>query len=165
MLTQETLKTLLNYNAETGIFTWKISNNQVIVGEKAGTIHNKGYIAIKLQGKSYLAHRLVWLYIHGSLPIRVIDHKDQNKQNNALENLREVTLQINSQNLPQYKSNTSGVVGVKWHKRDSKWEAQITVNKKRIYLGSFKTKTMAILIRKKAEVSYGFHKNHGKIKL
>jgi hypothetical protein len=161
MLTQETLKELLSYDPATGIFRWKVSSNHVKIGSIAGALHNKGYIAIKVKRENYLAHRLVWLYMYGYIPTQHIDHIDHDRSNNSLSNLREVPIQINCQNLSMYSSNTSGVMGVKWHKRDKVWEAQITVNKKRLHLGRSKDMTKAIELRKEAEVLYMFHENHG----
>jgi len=52
-----------------------------------------------------------------------------------------------SLNRRRSKRNTSGYVGVQWVKRDKVWEARISVNKKSIYLGSFKNKMEAVKAR------------------
>lgn len=49
------------------------------------------------------------------------------------------------------KTNTSGVKGVSWNKRDSKWVAYITFRRKRYYLGSYDTIEEAAKVRKIAE--------------
>ena len=68
ILTQE-LKELLNYNPETGVFAQKVStSNRVRAGDVAGGTNNIGYVAISVQGKLHLAHRLAWLFVHGYLP-------------------------------------------------------------------------------------------------
>jgi len=69
---------------------------------------------------------------------------------------------INAKNLPLYVNNTSGIMGVSFHRRQRKWNARIMVDKKPIHLGSLTTMEKAIEARKEAEIKYGFHYNHGK---
>lgn len=74
-LTSETLKELLHYNPETGIFTWaKNAGQRAQVGRIAGSRTPSGYIKISLSRKLYAAHRLAWLYMTGSWPENEIDH-------------------------------------------------------------------------------------------
>lgn len=71
MLTQEQLKELLNYDQETGVFTWRTQLGNPRIGAVAGTMAGKGEhktLRIGIGGKSYLAHRLAWLYMHGEWP-------------------------------------------------------------------------------------------------
>lgn len=130
MITQQELKELLHYNPDTGIFTRKKSNN------KSGTLTYSGYIRILIKNKPYYAHRLAWLYIYGYFP-KMIDHIDNDRANNSLHNLREVTDTENSCNLRIRKDNKSGIKGVSWFKRDKNWRARIQLNKKNIHLGYF----------------------------
>jgi hypothetical protein len=98
MLTQARLKELLHYNPDTGIFTWASAPNlSIVIGTEAGTGH-EGYIRIKLDGKSYLAHRLAFLYVDGYMPERQVDHKFGNTEDNRYRELRPVTQMCNSQN-------------------------------------------------------------------
>ena len=53
-----------------------------------------------------------------------------------------------------YKNNTSGYKGVKWNDHCSKWEADIQVNKKSIYLGVFDNLEDAVKVRQEAEQEY-----------
>ena len=80
MITQSELKNILHYNQDTGVFTW-IKNSIV-----AGTVEKKGYIAIKINRKSYKAHRLAWLYIYGNFPKEQIDHLNGIKNDNCINN-------------------------------------------------------------------------------
>ena len=81
------------------------------------------------------------------------DHIDGDKLNNRRENLRVVTPQINQVNRKSVnKNNTSGVRGVS--KAYGKWRAQITVNRRNLHLGLFKTKDEALAARKRAELRY-----------
>ena len=84
------MKDLLNYDPDTGDFTWKVStSNRVRVGQVAGTLRHDGYIRIKVNGKLYLAHRLAWFFVYGVWPVEFLDHIDQDKSNNRINNLRE----------------------------------------------------------------------------
>lgn len=122
----------------TGIFTW-IEPRQYTtkVGDVAGSIENTGYISIRINKVSYLAHRLAWFYCFEEWPESYIDHIDRDKTNNALDNLREATAFENSRNRAINKNNTSGYPGV--YKRGSKWRAEIIIKGIKKYLGTFST--------------------------
>ena len=164
-LTQERLKSLLNYNPETGEFTWLVSRRSDLVGKIAGYPSPYGsgkfYIKIRIDGRLYPAHRLVWLYTYGVWPENQIDHIDQESLNNRLSNLRDVSRDENLKNKKAYKNNSTGVTGVYFHNGSQKWAAQIHVNGKQIHLGYFDLKADAITTRKNADVKYDFHPNHG----
>ena len=165
MLIQSELKRLLHYDPNTGIFTRLVEvGNSINIGDIAGTILGSGYEGIRVLGKSYLAHRLAWLYTHGEWPKNQIDHVNHNKLDNRIINLREVTQQENTKNQALYKNNKSGVAGVHWCKISKKWVVQVGIRKKRIKLGYFLDKFEAICARKSAEKKYGYHENHGAAK-
>ncbi len=133
MLTQERLKEVLLYNPLTGEFIWKLYKAGVTYNSVAGAKHCKGYIRIRVDGVSYLAHRLVWLYVTGSWPLNQIDHANGNRTDNRFYNLREATATQQKGNTKLYGNNKSGFRGVFWDKRACKWIAKL--GKK--YLGSF----------------------------
>ena len=64
-----------------------------------------------------------------------IDHIDNNKENNNIENLRFATYQENTRNSKIAKNNTSSVKGV--CKRGNKWRAYITIDGLEAHLGYF----------------------------
>jgi hypothetical protein len=164
-LTQERLKSLFNYNPETGEFTRLVSRGGRRVGEIAGSparkSNGKVYIDIHIDGKHYYAHRLAWLYTYGAWPENDIDHIDHDSTNNRLINLRDVTNAENHKNRKMSKRNNSGVTGVYFRNDMQKWHARIAVNGKRIHLGHFEVKDDAVTARKNADVECGFHPNHG----
>lgn len=84
-LTQETLKSLLRYDAATGLFT------RVLPGKKVGHRHSSGYIKIVVCGLIFYAHRLAWLYSYGEWPKGTIDHDNRIKDDNRLLNLKDAT--------------------------------------------------------------------------
>ena len=136
--TQSRLKECLDYDPETGVFTWKIrkSYNTKVGGAAGGKGANR-YHSIAVDGVQYATHRLAWLYVHGVWPIDQIDHINGDKLDNRLANLREANNSVNQQNIPIQKNNTSGYTGVSWNKRLNKWIAQIYSNGKNHFLGSF----------------------------
>lgn len=154
-ITQSKLKVLLNYDQETGIFTWNVSpNGQVKAGQVAGFLDVKGYLSIGVLGRVYKAHRLAWLYIHGHFPDDQIDHINGFKDDNRIANLRPANNQQNAINRGVRSDNKSGVKGVVWHKRDEKWSVNGKVNGKRIHLGYFDTLEAAAAARADFEIAH-----------
>ena len=144
MSTLDEIKKVLRYEPDTGFFYWLVNRQgKVKAGDVAGCLNRKdGYIRIRVFNKFYSAHRLAWLYTHGYLP-KVIDHKDRNRSNNAISNLREATQSQNCMNKGRLPLNTSGFRGVTWNKKVGKWQAQASLNLKTIYLGIFDSPEVA----------------------
>lgn len=154
-LTAEYLRSILNYDQETGIFTWKVSTSRrVKAGDVAGSLGGAGYLNIKLQSRLHLAHRLAWLYMHSNWPTGQIDHINRIRTDNRIVNLRDVSNKQNHQNRSKSSTNTSGHTGVYWNKQRSKWVARIKHNQKQIHLGYFTTLEEALSARKAAEKLY-----------
>ncbi len=129
----------LDFDQETGVFTWKNDGTRgVKAGDIAGTKMKSGYVMLSVKGKRLLAHRIAWLFVHGEFPEGNIDHINRNKSDNRIANLRPATYEQNAQNRLKNIKNTSGYKGVTWHKRDERWQAAITVRKKVIHLGYYK---------------------------
>jgi hypothetical protein len=120
MITYERVHELLDYDPKTGIFTWKVGRGGRRFGRVAGNKRSDGYIKIQIDGRSYLAHRLAWLYIYGYLPEHDVDQIDRDPSNNRIDNLREVSRTCNLRNCGNHSSNTSGVKGVSFHKQRGK---------------------------------------------
>jgi len=163
-LTQDRLKEMLCYNDVTGVFTWRISIGRVSAGSVAGRIVANRYRIIKIDKNNYLAHRLAFLYITGSMPkneVDHIDHIDHDRDNNCFKNLRDVTRSENAKNMSIPSNNVSGITGVSWHRLKEMWRSQITSDRKIIHLGLFLDKWDVICSRKSAEYRYCFHENHG----
>lgn len=150
VITAEHLRSRLDYNPETGLFTWKAKLcddvqsrrwNGKYVGKVAGSVGVNGYVEIGFNkgGVRFrgFAHRLAWLHVHGVLPSKMIDHIDGNKTNNRISNLREATFAENSWNTGARSWSKSGVKGVSWDKSRGKWFASIFVHRKQIALGRY----------------------------
>lgn len=110
-----------------------------------------GYIIISLDGIPYKAHRLAWLYVHGEMPAAIVDHINRDKTDNRIANLRLATRSENARNINRRRDNTSGITGVTFLPKTSRWAAKLTVNSWNHFLGSFATKEEAIAARLKAE--------------
>jgi hypothetical protein len=116
-------------------------------GKVAGHINSDGYVRVYLQGRSVLAHRIIWAIVYGRDPANDIDHRDMCRSNNRLDNLREATRSQNCMNKYLRSDNASGVKGVHWHKASQKWAAAICINGHNMHLGLFRTKELAENVR------------------
>lgn len=149
------LKGRYSYDPETGLFTRLKGSGRDKIGSVVKTKSVAGYIRIGLDNKTYMAHRLAFLYMTGSWPVGDVDHKDTVRDNNKWENLRDVTKEVNGRNRSIHKNNTSGHAGVSWNKSESKWQAYIYLNGKVVGLGKFTHKEDAIFARMTAEKENG----------
>ncbi|HEJ7990233.1 TPA: HNH endonuclease [Serratia liquefaciens] len=136
-LTHEYLRDNLNYNKDTGLFTWMKPRKRVMVGNYAGCQNIAGYITICIDKKIYRAHRLAWFFVNGEWPAGEIDHINGIKTDNRISNLREATRAENQRNQLAPKTNTSGIKGVSWDKKRKRWLAQCMVDKKLFNIGRF----------------------------
>lgn len=153
-LTQEHLKSLLTYDPDTGEFRWKVNiGARAKIGALAGSRNSEGYTHIQIDRRKYRAHRLAWLYMFGEQPPE-IDHINRIKHDNRLVNLRSVTHAENGQNQKRPVNNTSGHIGVDYHKRSQKWRARIKIDGKLRDIGYFATLAEAASARKNAESTY-----------
>lgn len=160
-LTQAKLKEFLHYDLNTGAFTWVKSFRKGWVGKAAGTKKEDAYIHIQFGGRMYLAHRLAWLYVYGELPDE-LDHKDEVKHHNWIENLREADHSRNLMNVKTKSNNTSGVKSVFWHAGKSQWYGLIVSNKVRYRLGYFDNiEDAAKAVRAKRAELHAEFANHG----
>ena len=159
MITQNLLQELFDY--KDGELSWKKSRGNAKAGQVAGHLNKKiGYYRLTLFKKVYMVHRVIFMYHNGCMP-EIIDHADNNKLNNRIENLRECTNQQNSFNARISKNNSSGIKGVSWDKSRQKWQAKCMINKKTIHLGRFETLEDADLaIRSWRDQNHGCYARH-----
>lgn len=148
------LRSILHYDPETGVWTNLVSRApNARAGAIAGTITKDGYHQIGIDGKFYRSHRLAVLYMTGDWPSLDPDHKDGNRLNNKWSNLRPATPTQNQANRQISKNNNSGHNGVYWNKAERKWQAQIQINRKRVYLGRFDDLDQAAAAYKRAAIA------------
>lgn len=139
-MTQDELKSILDYDPDTGIFTRLKSGGGVRAGSIAGCRNVYGYTLISVGNKRMLAHRLAFLWMTGAFPPADVDHIDGDRENNVWENLREATRSENMQNIARPKASaTSGILGVTFDRSKGKWVAQIRHGGKNKLIGRFET--------------------------
>lgn len=107
-------------------------------------------------GKMFREHQLVWFLHHGYIP-EYIDHVNNNPLDNSIDNLRIVSQKQNGMNSKKRKDNKTGCKGVIFDKARNQYRVEITVNKKRIYLGRYEDLELASLVADEARDLY-----HGK---
>ncbi len=140
MLTQSELKAMLDYNPDTGAFTWKVAHGSRTKGAPTGSNNGDGYLQIRIGGRVYFAHRLAFLWMTGVWPEHQVDHINGEGGDNRWCNLRDIPVAENAHNIGGPRSdNTSGFVGAWYDKRDNRWVSAIQVHGKRHNLGRFST--------------------------
>lgn len=172
---QETLQRLLDYDPETGVLTWRKRPAEMFTTRRAASVwnaryagktalagaHKHGYLQVDINGRKFLAHRVIWKITHGTNPDN-IDHVNGARSDNRISNLRSVSKLENGRNQCIRSSNTSGANGVHLNKEIGKWVAYIRDNGVRRHLGYYDTFDAAVAARKDADRACGYHENHGR---
>lgn len=159
----------LSYDPETGEIIRIKSDirHPQLVGKSAcfevEDVWRMKYFSLTIMYRQYMAHRVAWLLYYGSWPTMLIGHEDGDGRNNRISNLRLVTNSQNAKNVKKVPSK-SGHTGVRWHSIGKKWNARIKADGVEHSLGLYDDIEDAIAARKAAEVKYGFHPNHGKVR-
>ncbi len=145
-ITLKRLKELLDYDQDTGFFTWRtLRPGRSPMGGIAGSVRKNpkdpcfGYRFIRIDHFRTGAHRLAWFYVYGRWPKGDLDHRDMVRDNNRISNLREATRGQNMANAKRPRHNTSGYKGATFNRQSGRWTAQIQYNSKNLVLGSFDT--------------------------
>ncbi|WP_208952183.1 HNH endonuclease signature motif containing protein [Rahnella sp. ChDrAdgB13] len=148
-VTTETLAKLKHFlilDDHTGVFHWiRQPNRQIAIGDRAGSQAKNGYRIISFSGKHFYEHRLIWLWIKGSIPEKkVVDHINGNPSDNRLENLRLISQSRNTQNIVRSKKRAGpdGIhlpQGVYWLASKGKFVSCIKLDYKKRHLGTFES--------------------------
>lgn len=138
MISADRVREVLAYEPSTGVFRWAMARPKCSPGQIAGSLDSDGYVVIGLDGKLHRAHRLAWLWIHGTLPKCGIDHRNRNRADNRIDNLRPADKSENAQNRIEANPATSSrLLGVTYCRQTGKWKAQIMVQGTNKSLGRF----------------------------
>lgn len=144
ILTQARLRELFVYDPDTGIVTRKITvGKRGKAGAIVGCLTQKGYLSLRVDGRFYLLHRVIFMYVHGRMPEQQIDHVNGVKTDNRISNLREANEHENSQNVKVHRDSSSGLLGVSWRASLKKWRASIGLDGSHKHLGYFHSKDEA----------------------
>lgn len=138
-ITLARLRELLDYNPATGLFTRRIRRgNNTKAGEVVGSTDKDGYLTVMLDGVVYRLQRLAWIYVHEVWPDGVVDHRNRVRDDNRIDNLRDVPQGTNMQNqlLPRSKTGT-GFLGVT--RNGGRFQARINVKGRPVQIGTFDT--------------------------
>lgn len=131
-LTQERLRELFEYR-DGLLINKSIRRSQISIGSPAGGIDCKGYRKVRVDGRMYRAHRLVFLFHHGYLP-EIVDHIDCSRSNDRIENLRSATKSENGMN----RSGSYAKTGHRnVYKRGNKFQVHLSCKGVVHYIGTF----------------------------
>lgn len=154
-ITPQDVREALDYDAATGVFTWKWRDghptqwNRHWPGREAGRVFRPGryrhYRSIRLNGITFYAHRLAWAHHYGEWPAAglQIDHINGNGLDNRIDNLRLATPGQNGANRGAQSNNSTGLKGVGFHKASGKYRAFLTLNGRSKHLGLYETPELA----------------------
>jgi hypothetical protein len=163
-ITQAQLKKLFDYDAS-GTFVRKLNGKLVIQNLSKG----QRYLRISVNGKPRALHRIVFCWHYGYFP-KIIDHINNNRLDNRIENLREATQANNCLNRKHHENSRSPYKNVYlqsptknslWKRN---WAVMVTVDGKRKYFGSYEDVELANLIAIEVRAKYhGAFANHGEV--
>jgi AP2 domain/HNH endonuclease len=145
LITQEYLHSIMNYDPDTGVFTWKWREdkpnnvNAAFAGKAIGTITEKNYLQLTIDYGQYPASVIAWVYMKGIWPEGMVDHKNRNTLDNRFDNLRDSLGGQNQWNRGKPSNNTTGFKGVCYDKSRDKYTVYIQANHKRHFIGRFDT--------------------------
>ena len=131
--TADRVRQVLDYDPETGLFTWKVRKGRIRAGSLAGSLRHGRHV-IKIDDNQYQASRLAYLWMKGEWPPCVVDHRDMDKRNNSWSNLRLATHSQNQCNIRARSDNAVGLKGVT-HKGRT-FQARISVDGKLRHIGT-----------------------------
>lgn len=160
----EYLLSIFEYNKVTGKLLWKKKvANRVKVGSEAGWKASK-YLQVTINNTHYYVHRIIWKMVKGSISNEMqIEHDNGIHTDNRWFNLRLADQSTNMKNQTIPTNNSSGIIGVSFHKSSGLWLAKIG-NKGSSETTYHNTREQAVIWRKQKEHEYGFHVNHGRAK-
>jgi len=147
------IKKVLEYDKNKGILFWKINFKKYLIGEKAGYINN-GYEKINFMNQWMYSHILVWLFENKTFPKNEIDHINHIRNDNRIENLRDVSHKINGRNMSRHKDTKLKKVGITLLKSGN-YRSSLGG-----HIGVFSTEKKAIKARNDKMNKEGYHENH-----
>ena len=179
-LSASDLKEIFDYNPDTGVVTylsrprrffktdfyfkrWNTIYAGRVASRRGVSGTTKDYIYASVNQKHVVCHRIAFACMTGEIP-EMVDHIDGDGTNNKWSNLRPADRTANQRNMRLMRNNKSGISGVSWSKTYKGWVCMIWHKNKPVHLGCTRSKFEAACRRKAAEIKYGYHENHGKVR-
>jgi hypothetical protein len=150
------------FDYKNGLLFRKIRvSSRAKAGIEAGNFDKEGYKTVQIYYKNYRVHRLIFMMFYGYMP-KFVDHINNNRGDNRIENLREATSSQNQHNSKKPKSNTTGFKNVYFSKASKNWYVQIKINRKVISVYRLENAEIADLVaqelRNKHHKEFARHK-------
>jgi hypothetical protein len=141
----------IGYDKNNRAFYFDVIDYEKINVHKWHVDKNDGYVSATINEENILMHRFL---LNLEDEKTYVDHKNRKRYDNRRNNLRIANHQKNIFNQKIKTTNKSGVTGVNWHKKYSKWRAYICIDGRSIDLGCFIDFEKAVKCRLQAEKQY-----------
>jgi hypothetical protein len=164
VLTLEKLNSLFLYERSTHKLLWTKEAKQIIKritpNTEVGYLRSDGYRAVRVQGKAYYVHRLIFWIATGEEAKGVVDHIDHNRSNNDINNLRDVSIHENAMNKANKCRSSTGYQGIFYDRRRDKYVAQVRYKGVKVLYKYCSTIESAVEAREAKLKELGFSTNH-----
>ena len=88
-----------------GKLRYKTTKGKNKAGSAVGANASADYASVRIDGRKYKVHRVIWKLVHREEPPFLIDHKSRCKRSNHVTNLRAATKRDNAMNCDHYEQN------------------------------------------------------------
>jgi hypothetical protein len=143
------------YDHGTGVLIRRSTGKPAYVQLRKKKDDRQPYGEVKIEGRKYAAHRVVWAVVHGEWPDGMLDHINRDTLDNRIENLRVATPAVNAKNKSRAKNNTSGQNGIDFS--SGGWRVRVGT----VFGGRYSTLELAMKVRDLLYRELGYTDDHG----
>lgn len=141
-----------------GLFWKKSPQCSIKKGDRAGCESYQGYRYVRVKGKTYREHRVIFILVNGAIDSSlVVDHINGIRSDNRIENLRQLTTSENAMNCKIHRDGTK-IPFVTFDKRSGSYKVADGKN----YYGTFYSLEDAISASKEKKIVLKNNKNEFK---
>jgi hypothetical protein len=138
----------LMYDPSSGLFWWtRRMSRRVKAGNLAGSSSDlgrgQGYLTFAYKNKKVRAHRLAWFIHYGEVPTACIDHKNGNRLDNSINNLRVIPGALNAQNRKEHRNGVLWGTQYHWRMKNLPYHSRIKIRGKYKSFGYYATREEA----------------------